>query len=394
MTLGGERLEEAQGLKKEVIRANGGTVTMSIERGFGGLARVLLPSERLQVRERMKGERLPLFLIKISEENEKISRMWRIPGTLVRISTKGDIHYPVWVERSRISDPENYVSCSKLPRGWTLTRLLGSQRRPISVIVFHQVKKDDGAVETAIRAMDHVLEKFQNKGKELEQVDQIDAQITQVIRVLQETEAVPREEFERGFEILYRQTLELLEKSGMGRSVLALKKDIERLLAQASTGTDRLGRRNPMAMMKKLEAAAKRVSYRRNETGFIVAKFEAMKAGLLVQREKDREILSQARHELSIGFASHEVFKYPGRPISRTQKGILSGMIGTLIYRFDLTKVKCYRSVASEAIEELKKAREMVKEENFAAASAIFRRVLEETSQISDRFQEIYPSRE
>lgn len=338
--------------------------------------RVLLPSERLQVKERIKGERLPLFFIRKSERNERIARMWQIPGTSVKVSPEGDIHYPVWRERSHVNDPSLYTFLSKPPRGWTVERLLKSKRRPISEVVFNQVKKDKGAVETAIRAMDHVLEKFQEKGKELQQVESLESQIALVVEVLESTENVSREEFDQHFGELYRQTTDLLVKSGMPRAQLALKRDVERLIEEASVGRDKLGRKNPLVMMRKLQAAARRISYRRNEAGFVVDKFEAMKAGLLAQRRKDREILGRCQYDLAAGFAHHEVFKFPGRKVSRMQKGILLGLMGTLAYRLDQTRVKPYKPVAVEATAKLRKARLLTGQENYQEASEIFGEIL------------------
>jgi hypothetical protein len=343
----------------------------------------ILPSEILQVQERIRGERLPLFVIQVNERNEKIAKMWRIPGTSVRVSPEGDIFYPIWKERDRVLKPELYAPCSDLPRGWSLERLLKSQRRPISEVVFHQVQKEEGGVDTAIRAMDHVLEKYKNRGKELAQIKQVEAQINQALKVLQETKAVSHEEFERGFEILYRQTLELLEISGMSRAASALKKDIARLLEEASTGKDRLGRRNPTAMLKKLEAAARRVSFRRNEADFIVAKFEAMKAGLIGVKEHDLRIISNLRHEMEVGLAAHQAFKFPEEKTTDRQRGILVGKIGSLIYQLEQVKVKPYKPVAVEAIRKLKEAQRLVREGDYQKAKEIFQGVLDSVRSLS-----------
>ena len=347
------------------------------------------PSEILQVGERIRGVRLPLFIIQLNTRNEQVSQMWHIPGTSVRVSRDGDIFYPSWVERAQILKPELYAPCSDLPRGWTLERLIASQRRPISEVVFHQVKKDAGSVETAIRITDHVLEKFSNKGKELEQVEAIRAQIEQARQVLSETQGVSREEFEDGFEFLYKQTLELMEISGMRRAKSALKKDVERLLEGASIGKDRLNRRNPMAMLKRLDAAARRVEYRWNEAGFVVEKFSAMKAGLIEQRNNERQRLEQLRHELNVGLAAHQVFKIPEKGTTSIQKAILMGKIGTLIYSLEQVRVKPYKPVARQAVEGLKGTLVMMREGNYQGAKEIFQQVLQRTSEILTRFQNI-----
>lgn len=336
------------------------------------LSREFTLKEQLQVRERIRGKRLPLFVIQENERNEHLSRLWRIPGTDVRVDLEGNIYYPVWRERTRIIKPELYHPCSELPRGWSFARLLASERRPISEVIFCQVKKDEGAIEMAIRSMDHVLERYTNKGKELAQVEVVERQINQALSVLATRTTVSKEEFEEGFESLYKTTLELLEKCGLSRAVSALKKDIARLLGEGSTGRDKTGRLNALVMLKKLEAAGRRVDYRRNEAGFIVDKFAAMKAGLVSQREKERNIFEQADHDLSLGFASHEAFKYPlSKEATKLQKGILMGKVGTLIGRLEKVKVKGYKPVAIEVIGKLEQARGMVKEGNFQQAKEI-----------------------
>lgn len=347
----------------------------------------ILPlKERLQVRERVVQKRLPLFIAKDDEENREIMGMWSIPGTTVRVSPEGDIYFPVWRERSWVSKPELYASCSDLPQGWSLERLLASKRRPVSEVVFYQVRGDGGAVETAIRSMDHILENYTNKGKETEQLDVIRRQIEQATKVLQETKGVSREEFDRGFEILYKRTVEIMESLGMKRASSALKRDICRLLEEASTGEDATGRRNPIAMLKKLTAVVKRIEYRQNEVGFIVDKFEANKAGLVAQRAKDREITERAMRQLSIGFAGHEMFKYSQTKPTPLQKGIVVGKIGTLIYQLEQVRVKCYKTTAVEVIDKLKEAREKVKSGSYEDAGKIFKESSRVVTTVLNRF--------
>lgn len=346
----------------------------------------IVSSERLQVRERVRRS-LPLFIIQRTGRNREIAKMWRLPGTSVRVSPQGDIFYPVWRERSYGIRPELYFPLSKLPWGWTFARLLASKRRPISEVIFHQVKKDGGTVEAAIRNMDHVLERYRDKGKELEQVGVVREQIDKVISVLQETRGIPKEDFEKIFENLYQQTLELMEKSGMRRARSALKRDIDLLLKEASGGKDRAGRRNPGAMMKKLDAAVKRVEYRFNEVGFIVGKFGAMRMGLIEQRMKDRGIFQRTKDELKVALM-HEVFKSPEKGTDQRQKGTIMGKTGTLIYRLGLTRVKGYRPIAVVAAKKLEGAIEMVRTENYQEAKQVFQEVLDEVSSGLDKFQE------
>jgi len=345
--------------------------TEGLSPSFGREIAGLSWQELLQVRERVRGERLPLFIIIDDERNRRIAKLWRIPGTSVRVSLEGDIYYPVWRERSRVNKSELYAPCSKLPRGWSFERLLVSKRRPISEVKYFQVKKDSGAIEAAIRSMDHVLENYQEEGRELGQVEAIREQIARARKVLEETTGVSREEFEEGFEILYRQTLELLEKCGLSTAASALKKDITRLLAQVSIGRDRLGRRNPLVMLKKLEAATARVEYRWHEAGFIIDKFSAMKAGLEAQRAKDREILRKAEHQLSVGFAAHSYFKEIPQEVSKQQVGILIGMMGSLVYMLGQARVKPYKTVAKEIMEELSQAQQKVREGDYQGAKKL-----------------------
>lgn len=350
------------------------------ERGLVTDRRVL-PREMLQVKERLKGERLPLFVIKDTEQNRRAAEAKPLPGTLVKVSQEGDIFYPVWHERTRILKPELYLPCSKLPRGWSFERLLASKRRPISEIVFHQVRKEGGAVETAIRNMDDILEKFQVGGKELEQVRAVRVQIARAVGVLERTTGVSRKEFDEGFGILYRETLELMEACGMEGATSTLKRDIGRLMDEASTGKDRLDRRNPTAMLKKLQAAARRVEFREAETGFVAVKFLAMKKGLETQRDNERVLLGQTGHELGVFFL-HQAFKFPEKEVPKSQEGILIGKLGTLIYRLGHSLVKPYKTVALEAAERLKVAQEKLKSGNYQDAREVVGAVLKKISLI------------
>jgi len=340
--------------------------------------------ELLQVRERVKGERLPLFVIKSNEQNERISRMWRIPGTSVRVSPEGDIYYPVWRERVRVNKSELYAPCSNLPAGWSFERLLASRRRPISEVVFYQVKKNGGSVEAAIRSMDHVLENYVDQGKETEQVKKVKSQINQAIKVLQETKGVGKEEFEEGFDNLYRQTLKLMEDLGMKRASSALKKDVDRLLTFASTGRDKLGRKNQLVVLQRLEAVEKRVEYRLNEIEFVKGKFLVNKTGLLVQREKDREILAEAVHQFTSGLAGHVAFEKG--ETTDLQKGILLRVVSNLIYQLGQVRVKPYKPVAVEIIGQLVLAREEMKKGNYQVAKGIFDQASERAKKVLDEF--------
>jgi len=349
---------------------------LGVETGLVHAGRIT-EKEMRQVREKIRGERLPLFVIKDTEQNRRALEAKPLPGTLVRISAQGDIFYPVWRERTRLLRPELYVPCSKLPRGWSFERLLASKRRPISEVSWHQVRKEGGTVEVAIRNMNNILERYQEEGREQRQIEETRGQIDQAMEVLARTIGVSREEFYEGFSNLYRQTLVLMEASGMKRATLALKKDIGRLMEEASTGRDRLGRRNAMVMLKKLQSAARRVEFRSAEIGFIVDKFTAMRQGLESQREEEKDLLILTKHELEI-FLLHEAIKFPGKKTSKSQEGILKGKIGTLIYRLGFSLVKPYKTIALEAIEKLKLVQEKLAERDYQAVQLAIEEVLGE----------------
>ncbi len=313
--------------------------------------------------------------------------MRSLAGTQVRVSPEGDIYYSVWIERSYILKPELYAPCCRLPQGWNLKRTLtASSNRPISEIRFLRIRKDGGSVEAAIRAMDHVLTAYRDRGQELEQVNRIETQIERAMTVLQEMEQVPREQFEEGFGQLHRETMALLEKCGMSRATLAIKKNIAQLLDEASTGKDVLGRRNAIAALKKLQAAARRVAYRWAETKFIEAKFSTMREGLVRQREEEREILAGVQHEMTTGLANHAVFSGSERRTTPLQRGVIIGKIRTLIYRLEKSKVKRYKTMAHGLIKQLEVAREAVWENNYLRAKVIFEEVSQTVVQVQEEF--------
>ncbi|MBI4999846.1 hypothetical protein HZB97_03695, partial [Candidatus Gottesmanbacteria bacterium] len=116
-------------------------------------------------------------------------------------------------------------------------------------------------------------------------------------------------------------------------------------------------------------------------------KFEAMKAGLINQRGKDRSILGRVRQELTTGLASHTVFKHPDtKTLPLWEKGILIGKVGTLAYQLGLIRVKCYKTVATDVTEKIKSAQKMVKEGEYQKAKAIFGEVATTISEILGQF--------
>lgn len=335
--------------------------------------------ERFLGREKLSGV-APLLVMKDSERNREILGMWKIPGTTIRVSKDGDIFYPVWRERTRINKPELYIPVSKLPRGWSLERLLKARKeRLISEVIFYQVKKEGGSIEAAIRSMDHVLEQYEGTGKEMGQIVAIRRQIERAMEVLENSVGVSEEEFEDGFWRLCRQTEEIMENLGMEKAVLALKKEIDLLLKGASTGRDRTGRKNYLAVQKRLQAASRRVEYRASEIGFIVDKFRANKLGLLAERERERTALREIKEKIGFpsGILSHEAFK-TGKTIY-SQKGILVGIIGTMIYRLEtVIKVKPYKTLALDIGKRLGNAIEKIRAEDFPGAKEILVKVDEE----------------
>lgn len=342
--------------------------------------------------------RAPLLIIKDSEINRQIREFPRLYGTEVRFGLDGTIYYPTWRERVRVLKPDIYSSLSKLPQDWTTERMLVTiRRRPIVEMVYYQIRKEGGSVEAAIRSVGHVLRKYTVKrGEEVVELALIRGQITQALEVL--TQFPSREcpeEFEQAFDDLHERTVEILRKLGMERKTKQVKKQLAVQTAKGTRGKDRLGRRNPQAMLMTLDSALAKAEMRETTINFIRTKFTAMRVALTDERRRSRGIFGEVSKEMSLrGLAGHGVFRYPERGTTPRQVGILKGKIGITIRELNLIKLKPYEPVAEEAIKQLTEAQKLIGEGRYQEAGEIFTGVRPKVDEVLIRYRRIYPKEE
>lgn len=360
---------------------------------------IFLPDGGTPERILKKDLRLPaLLIIKETEFHERVENLPRLARTEVKYDEYGNIYYPTWRERTRVLKPEIYESRSKLRRGWSLEKTLRlAPRKPISEKVYHQVKKDEGSVEVAIRNMDHILAGYQVEGEEVEEIKILQGQINQALDVLFEYPSqINPEEFEEGFEDLHQETVRILEDLGMNNVILEVKKQLADLVDRGTRGKDWLERRNPRAMLLILEAGLKRVERRRRTMRFIRDKFEPMKGALIRERDESREILQEIQKEMGReGLAGHVLFSHPERGDTPLQRGVIRTRLDTTIRRLSQIKLKPYRPVAKELIDRLKRAQALVGEGKYRKANEIFVKARAETEAVlgDDRYRQIYPEK-
>ena len=291
--------------------------------------------------------------------------------------------------------PEIYATLSRLPTGWSTGRMLrAATRRPLMEQVFVQIRKDKGSVETAIRAVGHILDGYKIKnGVEVVELRLIRGQISRALNVLSQFPSqVHPQEFEQAFEELHGRTIEILGGLKMQNKILQIKRQLADQAIRGTKGKDRLGRRNPMAMLKILDSALEKVERRQTVFDLIRAKYKAMGTALLDERRRGRAILTKSKGEMyprGMGVAGHGVFRFPERGTTDMQKGILQSRLRGNIRGLRRIKLKPYRPIAREAISHLNRAIDLIEEGKFQEAGFIFQRVYASAREVLEEFRTI-----
>lgn len=368
---------------------------------------VLLPDggnpERRPKRPPEKDLRLsPLLIRRGTEEYRRIKALPGLGRGIKYDDEDGTIHLSIWREIRQVSEPEKYDPISKLRKGWELEPTLRiGPKKSIAEPVFHRIEGDGGSVETAIRNVDHVLDKYrfddEDLGKEVKQVRVLQNQVNQALDVLAECSGpISSEEFDEGFDILHTQTLRILSELGMEKVILEVKKQLNDLVERGTRGKNGLDRRNPQAMLWILEAAQKRAEWRMETIRAIRRKFIPMQAVLTEEREQSREILKDVQKEMgNAGLAGHEVFiRHPEKGTTPLQRGVLKSKLETTIRQLLQIKLKPYRPVAQELIDCFKRAQSLVEEGKYREAKKIFDSAQEKATAVLDEYKDIYPEKD
>jgi len=221
----------------------------------------------------------------------------------------------------------------------------------------HQINKDGGSIETAIRSMDHIVE--QELGREMDQTKTIAKRTREVLDLfVADFSQISREQLEEE----RKKTFAVLANVGFNPETVINeeKKKMGFWVVKGSFGYDSLGRRNQLISMMALQAAYRRAVMRERQIGGpIVGKFVRMREALIFEREFSRAIFADVASHLDperLTIPNHFLLKNPQKRPENKQINIVKGMLGTMCFQLHQPRAKTYWVVGREAEKILKEA--------------------------------------
>lgn len=303
--------------------------------------------------ERYAGRERPVFFVAETRQEllQHFDEQCRpLFGSDVRFDHEGNILYPIWRDllRERVLTTGGYVQLSELDPQADLAAPY-TRFTHFEEIRIHQIRTDEGSVETAIRAMDHVIEREQDR--EMQHAGVVRSRSRELLDLFSRrfTEMTDEE-----FKTAQRETYAQLTKVGLNPATVVdeHKQRMTDWLIEGSLGEDSLGRMNRLISIQALSAAYRQVLKREGAIGEILVKFAGMREALLFEREFDRQILEEVAGSLEeYRMPAHTLFKNPDRPASNL--GIVKGMLNHMRWQLKQPRVKPYLAVGREAGEKL-----------------------------------------
>lgn len=351
------------------------------------------------------------YIVIITRDDERTRRLEKLPrlfGSAIRYDRQdGTIYYPSYHARKRILKPEIYRV--EYPRELRLRHQRVSSSAYLEKIPTHRpflwekrwnrILKEDGSVETALRAMDHILEGFlipdgdEERGKEIRQIYGSIERISAISNLLEIYEpGMPREKFNELFAAAAEETAQLFVNLGMGGAKDPAKQKIIEQLLKASKGKDSLGRPNPLIMATRLNSARLVAINRLEKANFIRTKYWEMRIALANERRTARYLLRVQKREIST-VLDHVAFKHPEKSTTRLQLGAIGGIIGRITRETDNgIHLKPYK-ITSLKIRFLliPNARKLLNEGNVAEAEKVIREIQAEIDRVLETYRRIYP---
>lgn len=213
-------------------------------------------------------------------------------------------------------------------------------RREMQIV---PIRKDNGSVEAAIRAMDHVLEG--ERSKETQRTGAVKNRAHELFDLFSSNfSAIGPEEFAAARE----QTFALLRQVGLDPDQV-IDEEMQRMatfLLKGSSGRDSTGRENMMVSLGALAAAYRRAISRRWGIDEIISKFLQMREALILDREFSRGIFTDVASRLkSSAMPSHVLFTKPDTPAKNL--GPVFGLLSTMRFQLTQLHLKPYRPVGS-----------------------------------------------
>src|SRR3989344_5028295 len=267
-------------------------------------------------------------------------------GSDVYYDAEGNIFYRTWrdLPRERFLQTK-YVLDSRLPPQADIYAP-HTRYHDRKVMKIHQVTKDDGSVEAAIRSIDHTLEG--ERGKERDQAEAVKYRATELLDLFGGKSFTEMSQNE--FETERDKTYALLARVGLNPEAVVnqLKQRMSKWLIKGSFGRDSTGRRNRLITTQALSAAHRRAMMReRGIGGPIIGKFVEMREALTFEREFCRTIFQDVAARLRPEtMSSHMLFKYPAKPPANV--GVVRGMLHTMCFQLGLPHVKTYRTIGRQ----------------------------------------------
>lgn len=322
-----------------------------------------------QRREILRSRRDTVVVAPKTELAEFYYSLPRLAGTDVRYSRAGDIfhtryrsielprpevaeHYRVFLPRvTKIGNQpvseEEYLR--ELARGRHLRH-----RKYVEQLVVMQITDDEGSVEAAIRAQEHILYRYLvPKGEPDERGERIRLAKEVMDAVLELYDIYAADEFnQRKAQDL---TQELMRKYHLERASSKFMQKLTKQLVNASRGTDSLDRFNPTIMTSILGSVFIKAMREEEKADLIRAKFMANLVALRDERRVSREMMELVATEVGSKekIAGHDSLLRPEHGITRLQIRVISGKINILCSGLAKIKLKPYRPVAVSSIDQL-----------------------------------------
>lgn len=274
-------------------------------------------------------------------------------GSGIFYDPEGNIFYQTWrdLPRTGLLPPE-YVQISRTPAQADIyaphTRYVGRKGH-----IFKQIKKDEGSVEAAIRAMDHVLV---GQRREAKQVRAIAGRSREVLDLFgTDFSKLTPAEFARQRDKTYARLRRV--KLDPQRVYNQEKQRMARWLIKGSFGHDTLGHENALIATGALEAASRAAFRKMKGIGEIEVKFLERRARFVFERRLYRAVFADVAQEMQ-RMPLHSLFAKPDSPV--TNLGPVLGRLRTMRYQLDRVLLKPYRPAAQTGLKLLEEIEQLL----------------------------------
>jgi hypothetical protein len=215
-------------------------------------------------------------------------------------------------------------------------------------------------VETAIRAMDYILER--EIGPETRQVTALAGRSHELLDLFSRAfDTITPEEF-----IQARQKTEHILHDVQLDPKTIINQEKQRITAwilKASTGQDSRERQNKLITIMALSAAYRHAVEKHMRIGPILGKFTQMREAFLFEREFDRAILTEVTDRLRPDALPGDIiFKHPDQPADR-HVGVLIGLLHTTRFQLRQPHAAPYMPAGREAATIIEKISQFVKDD-------------------------------